>query len=387
MYVRGSAVDDNRNTMTMSETVCFVVGARPNFMKVAPVCRAFGEIAGDVDQLLVHTGQHYDDSMSTVFIDELGLRTPDVFLGVGSGRHGEQTASALVAVERVLVEHSPGLVVVAGDVNSTLAAALAAVKLGIPVAHIESGLRSFDWTMPEEHNRKLTDHLSSLLFAHSPNAIENLRAEGIEGERVQLVGNTMIDSVFQCLAGAKAAQPWTRFGLEEQGYALVTLHRPGLVDVPELLGETIAGLRRLAAEVPVLFPVHPRTRARITELGLASDDLDGRFLLTEPLGYLSFLGLEACAKLVLTDSGGVQEETSALGVPCFTLRDSTERPITVTDGTNTLLGARPELIASIPQRLGAVSTPTIQLWDGHAGARTAEILRTFMSGNLHRRHA
>ncbi len=362
----------------MTETVCFVVGARPNFMKVAPVFRAFGEVAGDVDRLLVHTGQHYDESMSGVFIDELGLPAPDVFLGIGSGSHGRQTASALIAVEQVLVDREPDVVVVAGDVNSTLAAALAAVKLDIPVAHIESGLRSFDWTMPEEHNRKLTDHISSLLFAHSPSAIDNLRAEGIDDERVHLVGNTMIDSLFDCLPRALDSRPWEQFGLEEHGYALVTLHRPALVDAPGLLAQTIVGLRALAEQIPVIFPVHPRTRARIADLGLAADELGGRLVFAEPLGYLSFLGLEAGAKLVLTDSGGVQEETSALGVPCFTLRDSTERPITITHGTNTLLGARPDLIASIPVGAGRVAAPSIDLWDGRAGVRTGEALHRFV---------
>ena len=363
----------------MTTTVCFVVGARPNFMKVAPVFRALGEGAPHLKRMLVHTGQHYDAVMSDVFISQLGLPEPDVFLGVGSGSHGDQTARVLVGMERVLMETGPDLVVVAGDVNSTLAAALAAVKLNIPVAHLEAGLRSFDEAMPEEHNRKLTDHMSSLLLAHSGSAIDNLRTEGIDPERVHLIGNTMIDTVFEHLPRALADRPWATFGLEERNYALVTLHRPALVDDPDLLVRTVDGLRTLADDVPVIFPVHPRTRARIADLGLGAGDL-GRIVLTDPLGYLPFLALEARAKLVLTDSGGVQEETSALGTPCFTLRDSTERPITITDGTNTLLGARPELIATVASRLVPVSeVKKIALWDGHAGPRGAAVLNHFLA--------
>ncbi|HEY8308975.1 MAG TPA: UDP-N-acetylglucosamine 2-epimerase (non-hydrolyzing), partial [Gemmatimonadaceae bacterium] len=320
---------------SMSGSICFVVGARPNFMKVAPVLRAL-----DAPALLVHTGQHYDAEMSDVFLRELGLPEPDVFLAVGSGTHGEQTARALTGIEQVLLDQQPAAVVVAGDVNSTLAGALAASKAGIPLAHIEAGLRSFDRTMPEEHNRKLTDHLSDLLLAHSQSAVDNLAHEGIAADSVELVGNTMIDTVLEHVEEAKRAAPWNALGVAGGEYGLVTLHRPALVDDPRLLAAVATALAALADVVPLVFPVHPRTRARLAESGVSL----GRVVLTPPLGYRDFLGLEACARFVLTDSGGVQEETSVLGVPCFTLRDGTERPVTVELGTNTVLGARPERI-------------------------------------------
>ncbi len=346
-------------------------------MKAAPVHRALGEADPALERILVHTGQHYDAEMSDVFLGQLGLPVPDFFLGVGSGSHAQQTARVLVEVERVVLETRPDLVVVSGDVNSTLAAALAAVKLRVPVAHIESGLRSFDDAMPEEHNRRLTDHMSDVLLAHSESAVENLRREGIDGERVHLVGNTMIDSLFQHLDAARARHPWRRFGLDEQEYALVTLHRPALVDDPELLAATVSALGDLARSFPVVFPTHPRTRGRMERQGLVEALENSRVHVSEPLGYLDFLGLEAGARVVVTDSGGVQEETSVLGVPCFTIRDTTERPITFELGTNTVLGARPERIAEIPLLLDA-SPPAphgpIPLWDGHAGGRAAAVI-------------
>ena len=269
--------------------------------------------------------------------------------------------------------------VVAGDVNSTLAGALAAVKLQIPVAHVESGLRSFDETMPEEHNRRLTDHLSAVLLAHSEGALVNLAREGVPSERVHLVGNTMIDTLLDHVDAARAREPWRRFAVAPGEYGLVTLHRPALVDDPELLARTAAGLRALAAEVPLVFPVHPRTRARLVSLALDVQLAEDGVLLAEPLGYLDFLGLQAEARLVLTDSGGVQEETSALGVACFTLRASTERPITIELGTNTLLGAEPERIAEIPALLDRPPrSAAIPLWDGKAGGRAARVLADFL---------
>ena len=353
----------------MPAQVCFVVGARPNFMKAAPVLRALE--ARGIDVLLVHTGQHYDAEMSDVFLEQLGLPKPDVFLGVGSGTHAEQTARALVGVEGVLREERPALVVVPGDVNSTLAGALAAVKVDIPVAHLEAGLRSYDRTMPEEHNRVVADHLSSLLLAHSASAVENLAAEGIAGAHVHLIGNTMIDSLFEHLAAARAAEPWDALGVEPGGYGLVTLHRPALVDDPALLREAADALTALAVDVPIVFPVHPRTRARLEELRIDASAL----VLTAPLGYLEFLGLEAEARFLLTDSGGVQEETSALGIRCFTLRDTTERPVTVELGTNTVLGLQPERIREIPALLAEPrSANEIPLWDGEAGGRAADVL-------------
>ncbi len=351
------------------QRVTFVVGARPNFMKTAPVVRALREQAPDAAITLVHTGQHYDAEMSDVFLAELGLPRPDVFLGVGSGTHAEQTAKALVGIESVLRETASELVVVPGDVNSTLAGAVAGVKLRVPVAHLEAGLRSYDPEMPEEHNRRLTDHVSSLLLVHSESAIGNLEREGIT-EGVAFVGNTMIDSLVAHVDRARAAAPWQALGVEQGEYALVTLHRPALVDDPDLLRSTSEALAALARELPVLFPVHPRTRGHIKRAGL-DRVLDG-VTMTAPLPYLSFLGLQAGARLVLTDSGGVQEETSWMGVRCFTLRETTERPVTVELGTNTVLGARPERIAEIP-RLLAEPKPgsAIPLWDGRAGERAA----------------
>ncbi len=362
---------------TALQKVCFVVGARPNFMKVAPVHRALGELDGSVELFIIHTGQHYDVQMSGVFVAELELPAPDAFLGVGSGTHAEQIAKALVGIERVLVEQRPALVVVAGDVNSTLAGALAASRLQIPVAHVESGLRSFDESMPEESNRRLTDHLSRLLFTHSQSAVENLAREGIDADRVHQVGNTMIDSLLRYLPAARARQPWSRIGVEPGRFALVTLHRPALVDHPALLARTVESLLVLAERLPVLFPVHPRTSARLAAAGFSEEQLsDRKLLLAPPLGYLDFLALEAEAAFALTDSGGVQEETSALGVPCFTLRESTERPVTVELGTNTVLGVAPERIADIPVLLGQRprSGQQIPLWDGQAGRRAARVI-------------
>ena len=351
-------------------------------MKAAPVYRALAELDTGLELLLVHTGQHYDAKMSAVFVEELELPEPDVFLGVGSGTHAEQTAKALVGIERVLLEHLPSLVVVAGDVNSTLAGALAASKLHIPVAHVEAGLRSFDETMPEEANRRLTDHLSQILLAHSDSATENLRREGIDPTRVHLVGNTMIDSLLRYLPAAVAGEPWTTLGVEPDGFALITLHRPALVDNADLLRRTVEGLAELGRRLPVVFPVHPRTASRLASLGLDSDRLPGTTLkLCSPLGYLEFLGLQARAALVLTDSGGVQEETSALGIRCFTLRDTTERPVTVELGTNTVLGVDPDAIRAIPRMLEEDDRPVqeIPLWDGRAGRRAAEVLSEFLT--------
>jgi UDP-N-acetylglucosamine 2-epimerase (non-hydrolysing) len=352
----------------MTGPICFVVGARPNFMKVAPVLRAYGG-----PSLLVHTGQHYDDAMSGTFIRELGLPEPDVYLGIGSGPPGEQTAKALIGVEGVLDETHASAVVVAGDVNSTLAGALAAVKAGVPLAHVEAGLRSFDPSMPEEHNRRLTDHMSDLLLTHSESANQNLEREGIAAAQVRLVGNTMIDSLFEHLEEAKARRPWERYGLEPHAYGLVTLHRPALVDDPALLESVLVALEDLAGRIPLVFPVHPRTAERIGERP------PGALRVAEPLGYHDFLGLEAEARFVITDSGGVLEETSALGVPCFTLRDATERPVTVELGTNTVLGAAPARIAEIPGLLAqAREAQPIPLWDGRAGERAAEAIRSWV---------
>jgi UDP-N-acetylglucosamine 2-epimerase (non-hydrolysing) len=359
----------------MRADVCFVVGARPNFMKVAPLFRAVQELAPELDLRLVHTGQHYDAAMSDVFIGELGLPAPSEQLESGSGPHGAQTARMLDGLEQIFLRTPARLVVVAGDVNSTLAGGLAAAKLGIPVAHLEAGLRSGEEALPEEINRRLVDHLSALLLAHSQPAVDSLAAEGIAGGQVVLIGNTMVDTVLSQLERARARAPWERLGVEPGAFGLVTLHRPTLVDDPVLLAEAVEELTSLARTIPLVFPVHPRT---LTHLG--AFDGGARVVLTPPLGYLDFLGLESAARFVLTDSGGIQEETSALGVPCFTLREQTERPVTVALGTNTVLGARPERIAEIPALLREQREPQpIPLWDGRAGERGAEALTRFLA--------
>ena len=360
--------------MTGRPLVVHVVGARPNYMKIAPVYAAL-ERRGAVEQRLVHTGQHYDEALSDVFFDELPLPRPHALLDVGSGAHGAQTARALAALERCFLDERPDLVVVAGDVNSTLAAALAAVKLQIPVCHVESGLRSFDWTMPEEHNRRLTDAVSSLLLTHCDDAGANLAAEGIQGDRVVLVGNTMIDTLLANHAAALELAAWSELGLERDGYLLVTLHRPALVDDPELLTRTVRALEAVAARLPVVMPLHPRTRATLARLALSPAGV----LVTDPLPYRRFLSLECGAAAVLTDSGGVQEETTALGIPCFTLRDNTERPVTITCGSNVLLGLDPGRIADIPGLLGDLPDLGVPpLWDGRAGARAAAAIERML---------
>lgn len=353
--------------------ILYVVGTRPNFVKTAPVIGALRERDPDGRHAIVHTGQHYDRLMSEVFLEELGVPAPDHMLEVGSGTHAAQTARTMERLEPVLLEERPDLVMVPGDVNSTLAAALTAVKMGIPVAHIESGLRSFDMTMPEEVNRIVADRFARWLFLHSDEASENLRAEGIPAERLHMVGNTMIDTLVALEDRIRAAGSTARLGVESGSYALVTLHRPALVDGP-LLGETVAQLVALARQMPVVFPVHPRTRKMMEGLEPEHPGL----LLTDPLGYLDFLSLVANAGAVLTDSGGIQEETTYLGIPCFTLRDNTERPVTVRAGTNTLLGLDPAAIAGIPRALGDWETNTAPepppLWDGRAAERIADVI-------------
>jgi UDP-N-acetylglucosamine 2-epimerase (non-hydrolysing) len=351
--------------------IVYIVGARPNIVKMAPVLREMRSRAPEMRHLLVHTGQHYDRALSEVFFEEFGLGEPDRMLGVGSGTHGEQTARALERVEELLAEVRPVCVVVPGDVNSTLAGALAAAKLGVPVAHLEAGLRSFDRTMPEEINRVLVDQLSRWCFIHSPEAVPNLEREGIAKRRIHAVGNTMIDTLMRLWPRIKRSEIHAKLGLERGGYLLVTLHRPKLVDGP-LLEEVIDQLSALAERMPVVFPMHPRTRARLADASARPKGL--RIL--EPVGYIDFLALESFAAGVLTDSGGVQEETTFLRVPCFTLRDNTERPVTVLDGTNMLLGLRPERIAEIP---GCLAHCPVHLhgpegWDGHAAARVADVL-------------
>ena len=351
--------------MASRPLVVHVVGARPNYMKVAPVYAALEQL-GNVEQQLIHTGQHYDAIMKDVFFAELPLPKPHVQL------EATTIEDTLGELERVFSELEPELVVVAGDVNSTLAGAVTACKHRIPVCHIESGLRSADWSMPEERNRVITDHLSTLLLTHSDDAGKNLLAEGLSA-RISFVGNTMIDTLRANEDAAIALEVWREFGLEPGRYVLVTLHRPSLVDVPELLARTIAALDDLAETLPVIFPVHPRTR----------QNLEGstRVLLTEPLPYRRFLSLEAKAAAVVTDSGGVQEETTALRVPCFTLRDNTERPITIELGTNRLLGLAPERLREVATLLTDETPGQIPpLWDGQAGGRAAEAIERLLVG-------
>jgi UDP-N-acetylglucosamine 2-epimerase (non-hydrolysing) len=350
--------------------VLYVVGARPNFMKVAPVFHEVRARLPSKRQVIVHTGQHYDREMSDVFLEELGLPRPDYHLSVGSGGHGAQTGRVLERLEPVLERERPAVVVVAGDVNSTLAGALAAAKLELPLAHIEAGLRSFDRTMPEEINRVLVDQVSDWCFIHSPEAEDNLLREGVAAERIHFVGNTMIDSLVRLRPALERSDIQHRLGLERGAYALVTLHRPRLVDGP-LFDRALASLERLSRELPVVFPVHPRTRARI-----GAQSFDNRLLLIEPVGYLDFLALQSTAAAVITDSGGVQEESTFLGVPCFTLRETTERPITIERGTNRLLGLEVGRIEEVP-RLLEVESRALEAppgWDGLAASRIVDVL-------------
>jgi UDP-N-acetylglucosamine 2-epimerase (non-hydrolysing) len=358
--------------------IVHVVGARPNFMKIAPVMKAIAR-ANFAEQKLVHTGQHYDVAMSDVFFTDLGMPVPDIHLGVGSGSHAEQTAKVMVGFERVCVEEKPDLVVVAGDVNSTIACAIDCAKLRIACAHVEAGLRSFDMDMPEEVNRVVTDRLCEFLLTPSADGDENLRREGTPEDRIHRVGNVMIDSLLEHLPRARAAGTPEKLGVPPGRYAVLTLHRPSNVDAPDTLRRLLGAIETIQAELPVVFPVHPRTRKRFDDFGLTAMIAGMKGLcLCEPLGYLEFLGLTSQAKLVLTDSGGLQEETTALGIPCLTIRENTERPVTITEGTNTLVGVDPARIVEEARRALAAKGKagrTPALWDGKASDRIAEIFR------------
>lgn len=357
--------------------VFLVAGARPNFMKVAPLVAALRARIPRVPELepvLVHTGQHYDARMSDEFFRDLEMPAPDIHLGAGSGTHGEQTARVMVSFEKICQEHSPALVVVVGDVNSTVACALTAKKLGIPVAHVEAGLRSRDMSMPEEINRLCTDVISDLLFTTDLEAGKNLMREGCSRRRIHFVGNTMIDSLYRHLD--RALEMPLPIGLDAGSYALLTLHRPSNVDDPKLLRALLGAINEIAEHVPVLFPVHPRTVQR-----LAGIPLHDRLLVIEPQGYLAFLGLMARARMVLTDSGGIQEETTVLHVPCVTLRENTERPVTCTMGTNVLAGTDPRDIVDLGLRVLDSPPPTNLIpkkWDGHAAGRIADVLVSWL---------
>ncbi|HEY3352220.1 MAG TPA: UDP-N-acetylglucosamine 2-epimerase (non-hydrolyzing) [Polyangia bacterium] len=357
-------------------TIVYVVGARPNYPKVAPLLWS-----ADRDRhrhVLVHTGQHYDHQMSQSFFTDLGMPDPDHYLGVGSGTHAAQTARVMVAFEAVVEQERPDLTLVVGDVNSTLACALTAAKLGRPVAHLEAGLRSFDRAMPEELNRLLTDQLADLLLTPSPDADAHLAREGVPAARVHRVGNIMIDSLLRSLPRARAAGTLARLGLEPRGYALCTLHRPSNVDVPEVFAGILDELVELSRRLPVVFPIHPRSERRLGELGLRPRvDAAPGLRLMPPLGYLDFLGLTDGARLILTDSGGIQEESAVLGVPCLTLRLSTERPITVTEGTNRVVGVDPARIRDGVEAVLAAPPPGPRapaLWDGQTAARVHAVV-------------
>jgi len=363
--------------VTGTRTIVHVVGARPNFMKIAPIMAALRGTPA-VRQRLINTGQHYDDAMSGGFLRELDLPQPDRDLGVRSGTHAVQTAKVMVAFEEICLSERPDLVVVVGDVNSTLAASLVAAKLVIPLAHVEAGLRSFDRTMPEEVNRVVTDRLADLLLTPSRDANENLIAEGIAPDRIHLVGNVMIDTLRRHLPMAKLCRVTDRIPVRERQYSVLTLHRPSNVDRPDTFRSIFEAVRTIASRMPVVFPVHPRTRSRLTEFGL-NEQLNN-LILTEPLGYIDFLSLTANARVVLTDSGGLQEESTALGIPCLTLRENTERPITVTAGTNRVVGTRtPDIVAAFEEALGSPSERALpELWDGHSAERIAGVFARFL---------
>lgn len=354
--------------------ILHVVGARPNFVKAAPVIREMSRIGDNFEQLLIHTGQHYDSRMSQVFFEELDLPQPDKNLEVGSGTHTWQTAQIMERFEPVVLEYEPQWVVVYGDVNSTLACSLVCSKLGYPVAHVEAGLRSFDRSMPEEINRLITDQLSELLFTPSKDANHNLEREGIEAEKIHLVGNVMIDTLIELVPKAEARWPDLAAEYPYDRYMLVTLHRDFNVDEPSALPEIMSAIDDFSNEMPVLFPVHPRTRRRLKEFDLAPKN--PQLLLLEPIGYLDFLALQSHASLVLTDSGGIQEETTFLNVPCLTVRPNTERPVTISEGTNRLVDFDYDsLLKALKSRISEdPPTRTIPaLWDGHTAERIVEI--------------
>ncbi|MCP3988717.1 MAG: UDP-N-acetylglucosamine 2-epimerase (non-hydrolyzing) [Actinomycetia bacterium] len=353
----------------MTHKVVCVAAARPNFMKIKPVMDALEARQVDVD--LVHTGQHYDAQMSDVFFSDLGLRQPDHHLGVGSGSHAAQTGNTMIAFEGLLEEVAADAVVVAGDVNATLACAIVGAKAGLRVAHVEAGLRSRDWAMPEEVNRVVADRVADLLFAPSEDAMENLRAEGYRKSQIHLAGNVMIDSLLANVERASARPVLAEQGLTAGQYGLVTLHRPSNVDEPAVLSDLLGTLEIVGADLPLLFSAHPRTRRRLEEIGVPEG-----VIMTGPLGYLDFLCLQSSAALILTDSGGIQEETTALGVPCLTLRTTTERPIAISEGTNRLVGLdrRAILEATADVLENGVEIRCPQLWDGQAGSRIAEVL-------------
>ena len=349
-------------------------------MKIAPIVGALKRRPEAFESVLVHTGQHYDEKLSQVFFDELGIPRPDINLNVGSGSHAQQTAAIMAAFEPVLTEQAVDMVLVVGDVNSTIACALVASKLGVPITHVEAGLRSFDRTMPEEINRVLTDQISDLLFITEESASDNLKREGVDPAKVHFVGNVMIDTLLAHRERARATGVHASLGLQPQGYGLMTLHRPSNVDDTTSFERLMQGVDLVAREIPVVFPVHPRTRPVVTRSPTAAAMVEaGRLRLIDPQGYLDFIGLVERARVVLTDSGGIQEETTILGVPCLTLRENTERPITLTRGTNQLVGTDPARLAEawalVKRATAAPEVPP--LWDGRAAERIAAVLEAY----------
>jgi UDP-N-acetylglucosamine 2-epimerase (non-hydrolysing) len=357
-----------------------VAGARPNYMKVKPVMDALEKRETEV--ILVHTGQHYDPAMNDVFFEDLGIRKPDHFLRAGSGTHAAQTSRVMTAFEPLVEQLAPDVVVVVGDVNSTMACALVTAKSGALLAHVEAGLRSRDWAMPEEVNRVVTDRVSDYLFAPSGDAVSNLRTEGYRADQIHLVGNVMVDTLLANLDRALERDVTSRLGLEAGQYGLVTLHRPANVDDPDVLKTLLAALGEIARSCPLVLPAHPRTAQRLRDSGISAE-----VRVIPPVGYLDFVALEALARIVLTDSGGVQEETTALGVPCLTLRENTERPITITEGTNQLVGRDPGRIVKVALTVLNVPPPrqAPALWDGYAGQRIAEVITGGGGSTGHRR--
>ncbi len=355
-----------------------VVGARPNFIKIAPLIRAMNKTDGRIEHILVHTGQHYDDDMSDTFFSQLKLPNPDINLGVGSASHAEQTAKIMIEFEKVLLKHSPKIIVVVGDVNSTIACSLVASKLGIKVAHIEAGLRSFDRSMPEEINRILTDAISDYLFTTEQAAEENLRREGISSEKVFFVGNVMIDSLQFCLSQIRE-NPLPFDGIKEGEYAVVTLHRPSNVDNPTILKDILSSLKEISLQIKLVMPIHPRTLSNIRAFGLIDEleSISTNAIITGPIGYIEMLLMNKSAKMIITDSGGLQEEATYLGIPCITLRKNTERPVTLSLGTNVIVGTDRALLRSYFEKIMANDFKKGQippLWDGKAAERIVRIL-------------
>ena len=356
-----------------------IVGARPNFMKIAPIVREMKRRSAEFLSLIVHTGQHYDEAMSDSFFRDLGIPKPDFHLEIGSASHAFQTAKIMMAFEPIVLAEKPDWVLVVGDVNSTIACAIVCAKLGVKIAHVEAGLRSRDRSMPEEINRILTDSISDLLLTTSEDADENLKQEGVPADKIKFVGNVMIDSLFYNLEKSKDSTVREDLNLTEKDYAVLTLHRPSNVDEKEVFSGLLEALLEISEKLPVIFPVHPRTKANIEKFGFAEQVANSNIKLIEPLGYIDFMSLYNGAKLVLTDSGGLQEETTALGIPCLTLRENTERPITIELGTNQLVGTNPNIIKQkafeiIGQTSNSKNTKIPPLWDGHAAERICDAL-------------